>query len=224
VESQVETGDDLQNLSDQLSADLQDQIRRLASYDILSPRWVELTNTISRISQISKMEADLPKESKASTLWECEELALRNVLEDGKLNLCLRNLVDYKKFERGIRSEGYAGLSVKQRSDLDNFEKGMGIILRNAWNHIEALQTTDVILLVSHIGEVLSEDAQDVARIETFHAIGDLSDRQEVMVLHYLYGIVANVDEVGEERIMPPLRGHRVFLNIALFCGSTTRN
>lgn len=217
MESQVETGDDLQNLSDQLSADLQDQIRRLASYDILSPRWVELTNTISRISQISKMEADLPKESKASTLWECEELALRNVLEDGKLNLCLRNLVDYKKFERGIRSEGYAGLSVKQRSDLDNFEKGMGIILRNAWNHIEALQTTDVILLVSHIGEVLSEDAQDVARIETFHAIGDLSDRQEVMVLHYLYGIVANVDEVGEERIMPPLRGHRVFLNIALF-------
>ncbi len=31
-------------------------------------------------------EKELPKE-KDATLWDCEELALRYVLEDGKLNL-----------------------------------------------------------------------------------------------------------------------------------------
>ena len=142
---------------------------------------------------------------------------MRSVLEDGKLNLCLRNLVDYKTFERDVRAEGYAGLSVKQRADLDKFEKGMGIILRNAWKHIEALQTTDVLLLVSHISDVLSQDATDSARIESFHAVGDLGDRQEVLVIHYLHGIVTNVDDVGEGRVMPPMRDQQVFLNLARF-------
>ena len=36
------------------------------------------------------MEEKLPKDSEGSTLWECEELALRYLLEDGKMNLCLR--------------------------------------------------------------------------------------------------------------------------------------
>jgi hypothetical protein len=33
-------------------------------------------------------EKEIPKEEGA-TLWDCEELALRYVLEDGKLNLCV---------------------------------------------------------------------------------------------------------------------------------------
>lgn len=35
--------------------------------------------------------------------------------------------------------------------DLDSFEKGMGTVLRNAWTHIEALQTTDIPLLVEYV-------------------------------------------------------------------------
>lgn len=34
---------------------------------------------------------------------------------------------------------------------LNAFEKGMGTVLRNAWTHIEALQTTDVPLLVEYV-------------------------------------------------------------------------
>lgn len=37
------------------------------------------------------------------------------------------------------------------RQSLDAFEKGMGIVLRNAWTHIEALQTTDIPLLVHYV-------------------------------------------------------------------------
>ena len=74
-----------------------------------------------------------------------------------------------------------------------------------------------MLLLVSHISDVLSQDATDSARIESFHAVGDLGDRQEVLVIHYLYGIVTNVDDVGEGRVMPPMRDQQVFLNLARF-------
>lgn len=39
----------------------------------------------------------------------------------------------------------------KVLQDLDSFEKGMGTVLRNAWTHIEALQTTDIPLLVEYV-------------------------------------------------------------------------
>lgn len=42
-------------------------------------------------------------------------------------------------------------MSGKVRESLDSFEKGMGTVLRNAWTHIEALQTTDIPLLVQYI-------------------------------------------------------------------------
>ncbi len=38
------------------------------------------------LSPATLQEKELPKE-KDATLWDCEELALRYVLEDGKLNL-----------------------------------------------------------------------------------------------------------------------------------------
>lgn len=39
----------------------------------------------------------------------------------------------------------------KVLESLNAFEKGMGTVLRNAWTHIEALQTTDIPLLVDYI-------------------------------------------------------------------------
>lgn len=43
------------------------------------------------------------------------------------------------------------GVAKQTQDSLDSFEKGMGIVLRNAWTHIEALQTTDIPLLVEYI-------------------------------------------------------------------------
>ena len=70
-----------------------------------------------------------------------------------------------------MRAEGYAGISLKHRGDLEKFEKGMGIVLRNAWKHIEALQSTDILLLISYIGEVISQDSQDEERIANLFRI-----------------------------------------------------
>ena len=55
---------------------------------------------------------------------------------------------------RSISGEGKEDTAYRQ-GKLDAFEKGMGVMLRNAWSHVEALQTTDLPLLVSHVAAVL---------------------------------------------------------------------
>ncbi|RHY37642.1 hypothetical protein DYB25_007491 [Aphanomyces astaci] len=80
----------------------------------------------------------MPKQDNA-TLWECEELALRYILEDGKLNLCLRLLVEYKDYEHGI-SQRDLDVQPEAKELISQFERGLGVMLKNAWLHVEALQ------------------------------------------------------------------------------------
>ncbi|CAN0069416.1 unnamed protein product, partial [Sphacelaria rigidula] len=127
-----------------------------------------------------------------------KELALRYVLEDGKLNVCLRNLVEWRDFDRMRRESDVVDEKPSVRQSLDSFEKGMGIVLRNAWSHIEALQTTDIPLLVQYITGVINEAAQDPGRIEEMNHRGDLGDRQEVVCLSYLRGMVSRLGDYEE--------------------------
>ena len=67
-----------------------------------------MAEVFGRIANISDMESKLPSAKKDATLWETEEQAMRFLLEDGKLNMCLRSLIDFKvaqtkarKAERG---------------------------------------------------------------------------------------------------------------------------
>ena len=149
-ESKKNDMDSLEGLSDKLKTDLRRHIRCIESFPVLTDSWCDMAETMGRIATVSDAEGSLPKEHEEATLWETEEAALRYVLEDGKLNLCLRNMVDYKEFERKggvVRPE----LLPK----CDKFEKGLGVVLRNAWAHVEAIQTTDLPLLISYTAAVL---------------------------------------------------------------------
>ena len=103
-----------------------------------------------------------------STLWEGEELALRYLLEDGKLNLCLRLLDDYTKcmlltsnpsffadaaveptLSDGSKAHNLQVNSVADLSSLENFEFGVCTTLHNVWQHSEAIQTTDLPLMLA---------------------------------------------------------------------------
>ena len=93
-------------------------------------------------------------------MWEGDELALRYVMEEGKLNLCLRTLVAFRS-SYGDKADSECKDCGDPRSyrtqKLDAFEIGMGGLLRNAWAHDEdAWQTTDLPLLVGYIaGDIL---------------------------------------------------------------------
>ena len=112
-------------------------------------------------------------------------------MEDGKLNLCLRLLVDYKQYMSAIHRGGEQLSEEAQQKTADKFEQSLGTVLKNAWFHVEALQTTDLPLLIDYIGLVL-RDATDsgagkgwLEQLESFEQFGA---RQEAMVLHYLHG------------------------------------
>lgn len=47
-----------------------------------------------------------------------QELALRYVLEDGKLNVCLRNLVEWRKFHRQMRIDRELAEQTPSVSDI----------------------------------------------------------------------------------------------------------
>ncbi|CAM9948471.1 unnamed protein product [Scytosiphon promiscuus] len=211
--------DGIEALSAKLSADLRGSIRSLGTLPFLSEDWIKMATALGRIAEISEAEAKLTQECAESerkegvkTLWEGEEMALRYVLEDGKLNVCLRNLSEWRKYHLKRRDEDnhLGNESPLVLESLDSFEKGMGTVLRNAWTHIEALQTTDIPLLVDYVTGVLKDAVEHPAIIEDMWRRGDLAGRQEVVCLSYLRGLVSRLSDHEEEgRVMPHLRSAR---------------
>lgn len=47
---------------------------------------------------------------------------------------------------------------------MTKFEKGIGVLLANAWMHAEALQTTDLPLLCKHTSNVMATAAETDVR------------------------------------------------------------
>jgi hypothetical protein len=211
--------DSLEDLSKKLTNDLRKNIRELSSQAVLSDAWLAMADSLGRIASITEMEQKLPKENDNATLWECEELALRYILEDGKLNLCLRNLVEYKQYMAPILKSGESLEGDKQKK-ADKFELSLGTLLKNAWLHVEALQTTDLPLLIDYIALVLKDATDDSPsnrwpeKLSSFDTIGT---RQEAMVLHYLHGLCKRIDDIEESRVMPLIEQSQVIPLTALF-------
>jgi hypothetical protein len=139
----------------------------------------------------------LPSPSLALLLLSSPLLCCRRYLiEDGKLNLCLRNLIEYKSFQR---TEG-STVPPNKQDTCDKFEKGLGVVLRNAWSHVEAVQTTDIQALINHIGDVLDYAVASPEYMQQCDDKGDLAMRQEVVVFYYLIAVLNRLDELHEDR------------------------
>jgi len=196
-------GDSIEELSKRLTADLRRHIRGLGACAILSEEWNDVADCLARIADISQMEKELPKE-KDATLWDCEELALRYVLEDGKLNLCLRLLEDYVDFIRRVGGE--RAVSEGEADRLKTFERGIGALLANAWLHVEALQTTDIPLMIRLSGEIL-----EFALAHKDDAGDKLENRLPAVVVHFLFALGKALDHISERRVFPELMSRSVF-------------
>lgn len=104
-------------------------------------------------------------------------------------------MIEFKSFQR----EG-ASIPASKQEKCDKFEKGLGVVLRNAWNHVEAVQTTDIQALIHHIGDVLDYALQHPDYIQQCDEKGDLAMRQEVVVFSYLIAVLNRLDDLHEDR------------------------
>lgn len=208
-----ETKDGMTLLNERLSADLRNNVRKLGFYPVLTPAWKEMVTSLSRMAVVTEVESSMPQ-AKDASLWETEEQAVRFVMEDGKLNLLLRSIVEYKKHRIAVRNTPDELEVLDDIALCDEFENMIGRVLHSCWLHVETLQTTDISALMDHIAAVLKNILDDPEAMTALTSCGQISYRQETMVCLYLGLVLRHVEVMREERIMPYLRKAGVFTSM----------
>lgn len=127
-------------------------------YPMFSEQWCDMADVCGRIASISDVELAMSASKAEGTLWEtgysnfglnliilfsnfprnfklwAEEQAIRFLIEDGKLNMCLRSLIDFKQHQRrSLRNGTVESIRIAEKSDL--FEKGFYLL---PWNNLDA--------------------------------------------------------------------------------------
>ena len=97
-------GDTLDDLSQKLAVDLRKHVRQLDSHKIFTKEWLAMIDSLVHISNIAMMEQRLPRGENDSTLWEGDDLTVRFMLEEGKLNLCLRLMHEFCRAMIALKS------------------------------------------------------------------------------------------------------------------------
>ena len=139
----------IESLSQKLLDRTRTEIRSMGNHAVLSQKWLEMAENLGKIGKICDAESKIDVGSKDATLWDGNENVLRFILEDGKLNQMLRTMVEFKTFQR---KEG----NMENAEACNKFEAGLGIILKHMFAHLEALQTTDLPLLLQHVTSCLA--------------------------------------------------------------------
>ncbi len=207
-----------------MSATLRDMVSSINACQVLSADWilnVERLQTISSEAINSQSSASTRASSVAvTTLWDRDELAVRFLLEEGKLNLCLRLLSEYQEFVQRPRlddvirdatitdpkGQGSAMSESAIRSTLDDFEFYMGLLLSCALRAPEAVQTMDISLLVGHIASVFKHGIFSPSLLSA----PDISRKQLSVCFLYLRELFKYADEHSGDRIMQLIQQHEV--------------
>jgi len=212
-----------------LKGKLREHIRLIHYYSPLTESWIKMADSISQVAEVAFMELEVPFKSDSQvkelkgrkpdgTLWDQEEdqLAIRILLEEGKINLCMRLLDEYKNVV-GVRNRKVlqkkaadeTSIDIKLIEDrMDQFEKGMGIILHLSVQHEEVLQILDLPMFLAYMSRIIQhvEDREDLfkkKRLSQFPVDFNGADKtQEAIVFHYLSSVSSHIESIDEERIM----------------------
>ena len=220
--------DTLDALTRKLASDLRLHVRKLELTPLFTREWLSLVDSVEHVSNIAMMEHRLPRSDGDSTLWEGDELTVRFMLEEGKLNFAIRILDSFSEAVKGLpigeaeyaawlqRTARTCGLQDgdEMRLKLLQFEQALGTLIRCAMDHVEAVQTTDLHTLMRHIESVLVRYSLYEVPAEV-----DFEQTQGSLVLRYLAAVFSRVETVGEERLLPLVEQHRLVRAPAAACG-----
>lgn len=184
----------LEKMTKRLTSDLRARVRRLAHHTPLSPEWNEMTDTLQHLASVAMME-EKDTAKKDGSIWERDELCVRYIIEEGKINMLMRTMNEYKAYQYGASSEGTTW-DEETRVRMKIFEQSLGILLRCAFAAVEALQTLDITKLIEHISLVL------VHALESPDSISFDSATQEILVVTYLDLILKKLENLNEESVL----------------------
>lgn len=200
----------LDALTKRLASDLREHMKQLKPYDIFTPEWDKMIESYQYVADVATMEEQMParkcKEADEESLWDGEQLAIRYLLEEGKMNMVLRMLHEFKTCMYQPDAEAKVAVIASQvhrdvsalHSAARSYETHAGALLKCALSHVEAIQTVDMPELCQLMGEVLSHLLADIEAGST----NDYTGLQEVMVVYYLGAIGERLETIDEDRTM----------------------
>mmetsp|Transcript_10459 Transcript_10459/g.17955 ORF Transcript_10459/g.17955 Transcript_10459/m.17955 type:complete len:403 (+) Transcript_10459:3153-4361(+) len=213
------------NLTKKLSADLRKQIRLLHNYPFLSQQWFGMLDNLHHITNVAKMEEQQPNrrssQQEAGSLWDREEFTVRIMIEELKLNLCLRMLAEYKEIRRHegkfhqlitTKSREYNWQPDSVLQSMTLFEQNMGTLLACCFNSVETFQTLDLGVFTQHCSDVLSH-ANDEQTLKTLSP-DTICTLQETLVIQYLQCLGTHLESLDEDAVVGMLAQHGTIAHI----------
>jgi len=220
-----------------LKVKLREHIRSLHYNPCFADDWIKMSDSISQVAEVAFMEMSIPFKSnncikdvqgrkKDGTLWDQEDdqMAIKILLEEGKINLCARLLDEYNDeickesreeiVDRVGKTSSFDKKLIGAR--IDQFEKGMGIIMHLAIQHEEVLQILDVPTFINYIAKVLRTvdnraplfEAGTTAKFSS--NFNGLDKMQESTVFCFLASIGHHIEKLDEERIVNLLDNNEI--------------
>jgi hypothetical protein len=218
-----------------LKIELTEHIRFLNFYEFLSDAWLRMADSLGQLAQVAFMENHFPSKERSpllqegkndeGTLWDQErdQLSVRILLEEGKLNLCVRVLHDFKVRRRSPDfSDVFTKATVARKMTAANllakcelFEVSMGTLLKFALQHLESVQIIDLPDLLQHIAEVLTDTLAEDTSEDSKDAKANYSKKQEGTVVHYLHAIVRREENIDDDRVMELMAKNNIIALLA---------
>ena len=196
-------------------------VKSMSPWPLFSSNWFRMLEGIQQITDAAVLEnKNVDRDTQASTtLWERNELIVRYILEEGKLNLTLRLLVDFKDLQRQeqFASKLSAAKQAEPNASFDDlstikikaalFEQTLGVLILCSITSIEALQVIDFPLFIEHIAKTLEFALMHPEMVRS----PDSYRRQEVWAVSYMFHVLEALDQLQEDRIMEVMQEKKVF-------------
>lgn len=199
-------------------------VRSIQNYPVLSAEWISLVDSLHQLARLAQLDKLMPSDAKVAemkgrdnesegTLWDQEqqENAVRVLVEEAKVNLCLRIIHEYKRWHYNAAERKTAIREAVASQNLDEgqlekkcitFEESMGLLLHRAYQHVETLQLTDVPLLIEHCALVLSNCEKLGLQAPTN------PKTQETVVIRYFASLCIHAEALNNSELLSKLQEH----------------
>lgn len=198
-------------------------VRNIHLYPVLSVEWIALVDSLKQLMRLVHLEGRMPMNTKVSeaqgrnkdsdgTLWDQEqhENAIRILVEEAKVNLCLRMMNDFKKWQydpvqsqQTIREaiQAYELNEVQLDQKCMQFEESLGMLLMRAFMHVETLQLMDIPLLIEHCAMVFEYYAKKPGEPAN-------AKMQETVVLYYFSALMKHAEALNNSELLAKSKDH----------------
>jgi hypothetical protein len=199
-------------------------VRNIQQYPILSVEWIALVDSLKQLTRLVQLEGRMPANTKVAeaagrnqdsdgTLWdqEAHENAIRILVEEAKVNLCLRMMTEYKMWQynpaertrtmtEAVAAYEFNELQLEQKCRM--FEESLGVLLMKAFQHVETLQLMDIPMLIEYLTQMYSKCEQTRQPEQPPHG----GKVQETLVTLYFSSLMTHAEELNNGELLAKAR------------------